>query len=147
MKNVANFKIRLATNSDLRWCMKHDSEARNPLRLMHKIALNEIVVAEVGCSTIGYLRLECLWMRVPYIGLIILLPKYRRHGIGRGMLRFVERRLRKERYKFLLSSSQVDEPYPSQAWHRAMGFEECGIINGVNDKGVGEVFFRKSLPH
>jgi len=26
-----------------------------------------------------------------------------------------------------------------------MGFEECGIVNGVNQKGVGEIFFRKAL--
>jgi hypothetical protein len=26
-----------------------------------------------------------------------------------------------------------------------MGFEECGIINGINDGGIGEVFFRKYL--
>jgi hypothetical protein len=26
-----------------------------------------------------------------------------------------------------------------------LGFEECGVINGLNDGGVGEVFFRKAL--
>jgi len=61
------------------------------------------------------------------------------------MLKFVERKLRKKWHKVLLSSSQANEPYPSQAWHRAMGFEECGIISGINEKGIGEVFFRKSL--
>ena len=44
----------------------------------------------------------------------------------------------------LYSSSQVDEP-PPQAWHRHMGFQECGIIAGINEGGVGEVFFRKAL--
>jgi ribosomal protein S18 acetylase RimI-like enzyme len=84
-------------------------------------------------------------MKIPYIGLILVLPKYRRQGIGRAMLKFVERKLRKKWHKVLLSSSQANEPYPSQAWHRAMGFEECGIISGINEKGIGEVFFRKSL--
>jgi len=37
----------------------------------------------------------------------------------------------------------VDEPEP-QAWHRHMGFVECGIINGINENGIGEVFFRKT---
>jgi hypothetical protein len=44
----------------------------------------------------------------------------------------------------LYSSSQVDEPEP-QAWHRRAGFKERGILTGLNDGGVGEVFFRKSL--
>jgi len=26
-----------------------------------------------------------------------------------------------------------------------MGFEECGMINGLNQGGIGEVFFRKTL--
>ena len=32
-----------------------------------------------------------------------------------------------------------------QAWHRAAGFRECGIIAGINEGGIGEVFFRKEL--
>lgn len=31
-----------------------------------------------------------------------------------------------------------------EAWHRHMGFEECGFITGIND-GVGELFLRKAL--
>jgi hypothetical protein len=30
-------------------------------------------------------------------------------------------------------------------WHRKMGFAECGIINGINEAGIGEVFFRLDL--
>ena len=45
----------------------------------------------------------------------------------------------------LYSSSQADEP-EAQAWHRRMGFEECGIVSGINEGGIGEVFFRRPLP-
>jgi hypothetical protein len=38
----------------------------------------------------------------------------------------------------------MDESAP-QAWHRWMGFEECGFLAGMNEGGVGEVFFRKAL--
>ena len=44
-------------------------------------------------------------------------------------------------YKWLFSSSQADELEP-QSWHRYMGFEDCGIIYGINDNGISEVFFR-----
>jgi len=47
-------------------------------------------------------------------------------------------------FDVLYSSSQVDEPKP-QAWHRHMGFEECGVINGINQGDIGEIFFRKRL--
>jgi len=60
------------------------------------------------------------------------------------MLRFMEDYLRENGHQQLFSSSQVDEAEP-QAWHRHVGFEECGLIGGINDGGVGEVFFRKRL--
>ena len=75
--------------------------------------------------------------------LIQVLPEYRRQGVGKALLRFIEAFLRDAGHEALYSSSQADEPEP-QAWHRYMGFEECGFIAGIND-GVGEVFFRKSL--
>lgn len=81
---------------------------------------------------------------VPYIGLIFVQEEYQRQGIGRAILGFLEASLRSKGYKVLLSSSQVNEP-PSQAWHRAVGFQECGILAGINEGGIGEVFFRKSL--
>ncbi len=52
--------------------------------------------------------------------------------------------MRAAKHEFLYSSSQADEPLP-QAWHRRMGFAECGLIAGINPGGVGEIFFRKPL--
>jgi len=60
------------------------------------------------------------------------------------MIAFVEEFLRQDDHDVVYSSSQVNEP-ASQAWHRHIGFEECGIINGINEGGIGEIFFRKSL--
>jgi L-amino acid N-acyltransferase YncA len=60
------------------------------------------------------------------------------------LLRFVEQDLRAGGYRALYSSSQADEAAP-QAWHRKSGFQECGIIEGINEGGIGEIFFRKDL--
>ena len=109
-----------------------------------KIEQQEIVVAERRGVPIGYTRLEFLWSTVPYIGLIWVLPEHRRQGAGKAMLGYIESFLRKKGHDQLFSSSQVDEPQP-QAWHRHVGFRECGLIAGINDGGVGEVFFRKRL--
>jgi hypothetical protein len=43
-----------------------------------------------------------------------------------------------------MGSSQVNEPMV-QEWQRKMGFQECGIIAGIIQGGIGEVFFTKSL--
>jgi ribosomal protein S18 acetylase RimI-like enzyme len=145
MPTAKHVKIRFAVENDLTWAMKHDHDAKLANRMRYKIALNEIILAEFRSRIVGYLRLEYLWMKIPYVGLIHVSPGYRRKGIGRAMLSFLEQRLRREGHNILLSSSQVNEPFPSQAWHRAVGFDECGIINGINKGGIGEVFFRKKL--
>jgi GNAT superfamily N-acetyltransferase len=109
-----------------------------------KIDRQEVFVAECNGTLVGYARIEYLWSLVPYLALITVLPSHRRQGVGRAMLRAMEEFLRAGGYVAFYSSSQADEPEP-QAWHRHMGFEECGIISGINDGGVGEIFFRKSL--
>ena len=105
--------------------------------------IEDVVIAEWNGKRVGYVRLEYLWSIVPYIALIRVLPEYRRQGIGKALLRFIETFLCEAGHDALYSSSQADEPEP-QAWHRHVGFEECGFIAGINE-GVGEVFFRKNL--
>ena len=105
--------------------------------------IEDILIAERNGKRVGYVRLEYLWSIVPYIALIQVLPEYRRQGVGKALLQFLEIFLRDTGHDVLYSSSQADEPEP-QAWHRHVGFEKCGFIAGIND-GVGEVFFRKYL--
>jgi ribosomal protein S18 acetylase RimI-like enzyme len=93
---------------------------------------------------VGYLRFEYLWSIVPYIALIRVSPAVRRRGVGRALLADLENRLRAQGQVAVYSSSQADEPEP-QAWHRHIGFQECGFIGGINGNGIGEVFFRKDL--
>ena len=109
-----------------------------------KIGQGEVFIAELDGEAVGYARMEYLWSIRPYLALIHVLEPYRRKGVGKALLFHIEDLLRDAGQSVLFSSSQVDEP-PPQAWHRHMGFTECGIINGVNEGGVGEVFFRKSL--
>ncbi|HEV2860598.1 MAG TPA: GNAT family N-acetyltransferase [Pyrinomonadaceae bacterium] len=108
-----------------------------------KVEWREVIVAERRGGFVGALHLEYLWSSVPYVALIYVLPEHQRRGVGGALLRFAEAFLREQGHDTLYSSSQADEREP-QAWHRHAGFEECGIIAGIN-KGVGEVFFRKRL--
>ncbi len=136
-------QVRFASTDDLAACIKFDGHVSQDI-IKRKIGLNEIIVAESIRHIVGYLRLEYLWSKIPYISLIIVQEKYRHHGIGRAMLTFLETFLKSDGCKMLMSSSQVNEP-SAQAWHRAMGFEECGILTGINEGGIGEMFFRKAL--
>jgi GNAT superfamily N-acetyltransferase len=139
---TAKIEVRFANLGDLDFV---EQDGYIPTEVVkRKIELNEVVVAVRDGSLVGYLRLEYLWSLVPYIALIQVLPEFRRQGVGKAILHFVQEFLRGRGYNALYSSSQVNEPEP-QAWHRHMGFEECGIIAGINAGRVGEVFFCKQL--
>jgi N-acetylglutamate synthase-like GNAT family acetyltransferase len=138
---VAAPHIRFATVHDLDFVSQDGYVGQATVR--RKIECQEVIVAESDGSLLGYVRLEYLWSIVPYISLIKVLPEYQRHGVGKALLMFVENHVRSQGQDWLYSSSQVDEA-PPQAWHRHMGFVECGIIAGINE-GVGELFFRKAL--
>jgi GNAT superfamily N-acetyltransferase len=140
--NTSAVAIRLASPHDLAWCITIEHTAGT--HLAQKIAADEVIIAELAGDRVGYLRLDYLWCVIPYIGLIRVEEAHRKQGIGRGMLDFVEALLRERGHHVLLSSSQADEA-PPQAWHRHVGFVECGFLAGINEGGIGEVFFRKRL--
>lgn len=133
--------VRFAGPDDLEWCVVHDVDTTEQI-IRRKIVNDEIILAEIDGELIGYVRFEYLWSKIPYIGLIFVIEDYRNEGVGRGLMEFLVDFLSDGGHEMLLSSSQADEPKP-QAWHRAMGFVECGILNGINEGGIGEVFFRK----
>ena len=142
--------IRFARRDDLDFAYQDGYISTEMLKrkIDAQLALNpdrieDVVIAERNGKRVGYVRLEYLWSIVPYISLIQVLPEYRRQGVGKALLRFIETFLHEIGHEALYSSSQADEPEP-QAWHRHVGFEECGFIASIND-GIGEVFFRKSL--
>jgi GNAT superfamily N-acetyltransferase len=134
--------VRLATVDDLPFVARDGYIPAEMVR--RKVEAGEVVVAEWGGERVGYIRLEYLWSLVPYLALVTVLPECRRRGVGRAMLAYVEAMLQARGHEWLYSSSQADEPKP-QAWHRHVGFEECGFIAGINAGGVGEVFFRRRL--
>jgi len=134
--------IRFATSADLDFVRQ---DGFIPIKIVErKIEQEEVIVAERNGKLIGYMRLEYLWSLIPYIALINITPEYRRRGVGKAILRFTETFLRDRGHNALYSSSQANEPEP-QTWHRHVGFEECGVIAGINKGGIGEIFFRKSL--
>ncbi|MFW5713043.1 MAG: GNAT family N-acetyltransferase [Brevefilum sp.] len=135
-------KARLATMDDLNF-VSQDGYIPQAL-IARKISQEECFIVELDNQPVGYLRLEYLWSSVPYIALIHVQKTYRKRGFSRVLLDFVTGMLRKSGHNILYSSSQADEPGP-QSWHRHMGFKECGVIDGINQGGVGEIFFRLSF--
>ena len=137
-----NIQVRFAKLQDLPFVSQDGFIP--PEVVIRKIEVQEVVLAEIEGQPVGYLRLEYLWSLVPYIALVTVEPPHRRIGVGQAMLAFVNQFLADADHEWLYSSSQADEPEP-QAWHRHMGFQDCGIITGINAGGVSEVFFKKAV--
>ena len=135
-------RARLATIADLQFVSQ---DAYIPQTVVaRKIAQKECFIVTENDRPVGYLRLEFLWSLLPYIALIHVQKEYQKRGYSRVLLDFLIEYLRVQGQDILYSSSQADEPEP-QAWHRHMGFKECGAINGINEGGVAEIFFRISF--
>lgn len=134
--------VRTATENDLPF-VSQDGHLPDPI-VRRKVSEGDVFLALRAHEPVGYLRLEWLWSKLPYIELVRVMEPHRRVGVGKVLLAHVEAEVVARGHRALYSSSQADEPEP-QAWHRRMGFEECGLLAGLNEGGVGEVFFRKPL--
>jgi len=139
---MAEYHVRSAAIEDLAFVSQDGYLPREVV--LQKIQHGECFVVLLDGELAGYLRLEFLWSLVPYITLIHVTDTFQKRGCSRKLLDFVIQQLQNEGFDVLYSSSQANEPEP-QAWHRHMGFEECGMIGGINDGGIGEIFFRKSF--
>lgn len=135
-------KVRLASQEDLKFLNGKGYLSQETL--LRKIDQGEVFLLSLDHQPIGYLMLEFLWSAIPYIALIRIEEEHRKKGYSRLLLRFLEDHQYEKGHGVLYSSSQVNEPEP-QSWHRHMGFTECGILNGINEGGIGEVFFRKTF--
>ena len=135
--------VRLAVASDLDTLTIHNYISRE--RIGRMIEQSQFAIAETNGEPVGFAGLDWLMAVHPFLAMIWVFKEHRPNGVGAALLRFLELRCGESGFEVLHSSSQADEPEP-QAWHRRMGFEECGIIAGFNH-GVGEVIFRKRLRH
>ena len=138
-----NFKIRFANINDLESCVELDLH-KNIDTIKNKISMNEVIVAEVNNEVIGCLKIEYIWTHLPFISYIVIRKEFRSYGVGKSMLTFLEQYLIENGQSTLLSSTMTDAVNP-QKWHLKMGFIECGMLCGINDDGVGEIFFKKAL--
>ena len=136
-------KIRFANIEDLHHCVELDLY-KNIAIIENKISMKEVIVAEFNNEIIGCLKLEYIWTHLPFISYIVIKKDFRSTGIGKKMLSFLEDYLKENGQDTLLSSTMTDALSP-QKWHLKMGFIECGMLCGINDDGVGEIFFKKKL--
>jgi GNAT superfamily N-acetyltransferase len=144
--NAAAQVVRFAGPADVEFVSRENYIAHvgGPVPVRQFLERGQVILAERGGTPVGYAFSDYLCVIDPFLAMIWVAAPHRRQGVGAALLRFLEGHLRDRGYALLYSSARVDQPGP-QAWHRRMGFEECGFLTGRGPGGVGEVFFRKPL--
>ena len=135
--------VRFATETDLNWFVKINKYSPAEA-LARKIRDREVLVASIGGKPVGALAFGYLWETKPFISQIFVIRSRRGQGVGKTLLRYFERFLRKAGCSFYLSSTMPTNP-GGQRFHLGMKFQECGYLAGINEDGVGEIFYRKDL--
>ena len=135
--------MRPAAVPDITWLVENDGHLDSDA-IAGKLASQEVLVAEIGGQRVGLLRLDHLWSTIPFVALVRVSEPFRRQGVGLALVRGAAERGRARGASLLLSSATAGEAGP-QAWHRAVGFEPCGELAGINEDGAGELFFRLTL--
>ena len=143
---IDSLAISFATERDGAWLILNDSNVYISATLVREeLIRNEYIVARLGDTPVGYVRMSYFWSFIPYIDIIAVEDDYQRQGIGRAMLSFVEAHAREKGLRLILSSSQADEP-GAQAWHRKVGFQDAGaLIDLAPLQRVPEILFAKRI--
>ncbi|MGL5068421.1 MAG: GNAT family N-acetyltransferase [Sarcina sp.] len=135
---------KFASSTDLAICTELDLH-NNGNFIKRKIEEKEVIVFEDTNTKkiVACLKFEYLWTHIPFIAYIVVKEDFRKTGIAKELVSFLQEYLISTGHKFILSST-MSNAVSSQNWHLKMGFEECGHISSIND-GVGELFYIKKF--
>lgn len=94
---------------------------------------------------IGLMHYSVLWDNLPFLNLIYVKKQYRNKGNATKAMNLWEADMKKQGYKMVLISTQVDED--AQHLYRKLGYIECGalLMNNTPFEQPMEMFMRKVL--
>src|SRR5262245_10378573 len=122
---------------ELEWTRSRDD-------LAWHVAADLLYVAVDGSAVVGFARLESFWKPMPYLALIVVRHDARGKGGASGLLAFLLLAPRARRDRTLLSWTTGGEDEPRR-WHLRNVFVDVGVLHGLNDGGVDEVFYTLAL--
>ncbi len=105
------------------------------------LARRRIFVAQAEKKIVGYLTYYIIWGNTPYIELLRVTSAYQRKGIGSQLVGALEKKLKADGYKALLSSSERINKI-GNIFHQKLGFKTIGELNMIYGE---EIFYKKKL--
>ena len=89
-----------------------------------KIRDNQGYILIVDDKPVGLLRYNLFWDNTPFCTLIYIEEQHQKQGWGRLLMTHWEQDMRKQGYRMVLTSTQVDED--AQHFYRKLGYKDCG---------------------
>jgi ribosomal protein S18 acetylase RimI-like enzyme len=147
--SVAYYEIALGEVEDSCGCHVVDESFHlgfktNDGVFQRAIDQKRLLVGRDGAQhVIGYLRWGYFWDdELPYIQMIRIIDRYRRNGVGRSLVGYLEAQLSEQGKTHLLSSTDETNE-ASIKFHERLGFQVCGRLDYPGEPQ--EILFLKNL--
>ena len=89
-----------------------------------KIRDNQGYILIADDKPVGLLRYNLFWDNTPFCTPIYIEEQHQKQGWGRLLMTHWEQDMRKQGYRMVLTSTQVDED--AQHFYRKLGYKDCG---------------------
>ncbi|MHB1001770.1 MAG: GNAT family N-acetyltransferase [Armatimonadota bacterium] len=136
--------VRKANRCDLKSILAMDEKAiGNTSRggiLNDAVAAGQCLIAEIGSEPVGFAVFEQSFYGQGFISLLIVHPKYRRQGVGKAIISFIEENYPTNK----LFTSTNESNLPMQNICESSRFSKSGYIENL-DEGDPEVIYYKRI--
>ena len=130
-----------ATLEDIDYLKKIDTHITFE-KLKKKVLDKEVIIVKNKNINIGVLRFGYFWDTIPFMNLLLLKEEYRNKKIGKELVLFWEKEMKKNKHKRVMTSTQADEE--AQHFYRKIGYKDIGALFEINN-GPAEIFLSKKL--
>jgi len=117
--------IEYANDKDSQWLIKNDEHVDGKT-IKKKISENEIIVVKEQNKNIGYLRFGFFWDEIPFMNMLTIEEEYRKQGIGKKLVQFWEKEMKKQNHNLVMTSTLSNEE--AQHFYRKLGYSDAGSL-------------------
>ena len=89
-----------------------------------KVRNREGYVCTAGGKTVGILRYNLFWDKIPFCNMLYVAKEYRGRGYGKQLMEHWEKDMKSNGCGMVMTSTQVNED--AQNFYRKLGFKESG---------------------
>lgn len=129
-----------ASQKDSKWLKNKDHHIDSVI-LKGKVDAKEILIAQSDNKVIGWLRFGFFWDSIPFMNMLVVEEEYRSTGIGKKLVQYWEKEMKRRKYKLVMTPSLSNEE--AQHFYRKLGYADAGSL--LLPKEPLEIIFIKEL--